>query len=561
MSNSQSSETEENKIKTREAPWIHPEAVADLIRSGEAEDRDRPALIRLYIRAQMNIFAIPGKSGKGKNYWPDNQTIADSLGVSISDIQNALRNSDIERIDGGKGRGENKRFRIVKKGRNHGGKKGKSEKDKHKRDKSKKGMSKKGKGKKGRRGKRKTSDQRGRCDSENVESTSATRNIDVCQQSNLRLQHVESTSATGGEGDGLEIKGVEGEGGGSLRACAREPKDPPPLVPQVSIKKVTAEEAMGFLKPYALLAPKDLSQGYYDVIAKVSGCYHRTADDLDVTSAELFLKDFPSDFKRPEILANWIYWQAYQLPAKWNKKTHFFTKFEDTWGSFRPQAETILKDLKSIDEERRKVELLQQEEREEAERIRQEAEDALQTAEEEKLRREEQARQQTLHDAFVASLPAEDSIIPAVMAVPNPATLRRKDYVAWLDAMLKATGLMLVMKPDDNDWGYIRNAYRAAGLDPRKFISLTRDFIVAKAGIFIGRLKENIKIHKPIRCILTWDSYPDYFGVEMFHPEACAFDIPKHLLDYQTPGPPIEAKESMLAARADQEEFDMRLED
>ena len=47
----------------------------------------------------------------------------------------------------------------------------------------------------------------------------------------------------------------------------------------------------------------------------------------------------------------------------------------------------------------------------------------------------------------------------------------------------------------------------------------------------------------------------------MFHPEACAFDIPKHLLDYQTPGPPIEAKESMLAARADQEEFDMRLED
>ena len=556
MNNSQSSETEENKIKTREAPWIHPEAVADLIRSGEAEDRDRPALIRLYIRAQMALFGKAGQSGKAKDYWPDNQTIADCLGVDEYDVQNALRYSDIERIDGGKGRGQGKRFRIVKKEWNHGGKKVKRKKDKCKNDKRKKA-----KHKKCRRGKRKTSNQRGRCDSENVESTSATRNNDVCQQSNLRMQHVESTSATGGEGDGLEIKGEEGEGGGSLRACAREPKAPPPLVPQVSIKKVTAEEAMGFLKPYALLVPKEFSQGYYDVIAKVSGCYHRTADDLDVTSAELFLKDFPSDFKRPEILANWIYWRAGHLPAKWNKKTHFFTKFEDTWEDFRSQAETILKDLKSIDEERRKVELLQQEEREEAERIRQEAQDALQAAEDERLEREERARQQARHDAFVASLPAEDSIIPAIMAVPDPATLRRKDYVAWLDAMLKATGLMLVMKPDDNDWGYIRNAYRAAGLDPRKFISLTRDFVVAKADMFLGRLKEEIKIHKPIRGVVAWDSYSDYYGVDMFHPEACAFDIPKHLLDYQTPGPPIEAEESMLAARANQEEFDSRLED
>jgi hypothetical protein len=318
---------------------------------------------------------------------------------------------------------------------------------------------------------------------------------------------------------------------------------------------------MGFLKPYDLLVPKDFSQGYYDMIAKVSGCYHRTADDLDVTSAEIFLKDFAPDFKRPEILANWMYWRACQLPAKWNKKTHFFTKFEDTWENFHPQAITILKDLKEGDEERRKVELRQREEQAEAERMRQEAQDALWAAEEERREREEQARQQTRHNAFVASLPAEDSIIPAVTAVPDPATLRRKDYVAWLDAMLKATGLMLAMKPDCNDWSYIRNAYKAAGFDPRKFISLTRDFVVAKAGMFLGRLKEDINIHKPIRCEIKWDNYPDYFGVDLFHPEACAFDIPKHLLDYQTPGPPIEAEESMLDPQADQEGFESRFED
>lgn len=549
MNNSQSSETEE-KIKTREAPWIHPGAVADLIRSGEAEERDRPALIRLYIRAQMNFFAKPGKSGKGKNYWPDNQTIADSLGVSESDIQNALRNSDIERIDGGKGRGEDKRFRIVKKKRNHRGKKKKRKKG-----------GKKPKQKKGKRAKRKTSILREQSDSENVESTSAPRNIDVCQQSNLRLQHVESTSATGGEGDGLEIKGEEGEGGGSLRACAREPKAPPPVVSQNSFKKLTAEDAVGFLKTYDLLVAEEFSQGYYDQIAKVAGCYHRTVDDLDVTSAELFLKDFPSDFKRPEILANWIYWRACQLPRKWNKQTHFFTKFEDTWKAFRPQAETILKDLKRIDEERREVELRQREEQDEAERIRREAKDALQAEEEERLERERQARQQERHDAFVALLPLEDSIIASIMAVPDPATLRHKDYLAWLDALLKATGLMLVMQPDRNDWGYIRNAYKAVGFDPGKFISLTRDYVVSKACCLLGRLQADVSIHESRQCMLKWENYPEFFGVDLFHPECFGADIPKHLLDYQTSVPPAEAKKPMPAPMADRGDFDSPFED
>lgn len=546
MSNSQSSETEEKKIKTREAPWIHPDVVAGLIRSGEVEDRDRPALIRLYIRAQLNLFAKPGKSGKGKNYWPDNQTIAESLGVSKSDIQNALRDSDIERIDGGKGRGENKRFRIVKKDRNHGGKK----------DKSKKGKSKKDK-----RGKRKTSNQRGQSVSENVESTSAPRNIDVCQQSNQRLQHVESTSATGGEGDGLEIKGLEGEGGGSLRARAREPKAPPPVVSQDSFKIRTAEDATEYLKTYDLLKAEGFSQGYYDVIAMVLGCYHRTVDDLDVTSAEFLLKDFPSDFKRPEILAKWIYWRARQLPAKWNKKTHFITKIEETWEAFHPQAETILKDLKEGDEERRKAELRQQEEQEEAERIRQEAQDALQAVEDERLEREERARLQTLHNAFVASLPAKDAIIASIKAVPDPATLRRKDYMEWLDALLGAAGLNIVMRPDHNDWGYIRNAFKAVGFDPRRFIERTREFAVAKAGHFHGRLKADVSVHKPMRCITEWSSYPEFFGVDMIRPESCAFEIPKHLLDYQTPAPPAEAERPMPAPKANRGDFESPFED
>lgn len=311
--NSESSETEEEITKVREAPWIHPEAVADLIRSSEAEERDRPALIRLYIRAQMNFFGKPGKSGKSKDYWPDNQTISECLGVPEYDVQNALRYSDIERIGGGKGRGQGKRFRIVKKEWNHGGKKVG----------------------------RKTSNQRDQSDSENVESTSAPRNIDVCQQSNQRLQHVESTSATGLEGDGLENNEVEGEGGGSLRAYAREPKTPPPLVPQVSFKKLTAEEAMGFLNDFDLVNPKSLAMAYYGLIAKIHGAslLDGSADDEKAT---LLLKGIP-EFQQQDIIASWMIWYVFQLSPKWNGDTHYLTRFSASWAKYSDMAKETQK--------------------------------------------------------------------------------------------------------------------------------------------------------------------------------------------------------------------------
>lgn len=311
---SESSETEEKITKVREAPWIHPEAVADMIRSNEAEERDRPALIRLYIRAQMNFFGKPGKSGKSKDYWPDNQTIAECLGVPEYDVQNALRYSDIERIGGGKGRGQGKRFRIVKKEWNHGG--------------MKIGRIK--------------SNQRDQSDSENVESTSAPRNIDVCQQSNQRLQHVESTSATALEGDGLEKRGVEGEGGGSLRAYAREPNTPPPLVPQVSFKKLTAEESKEYLNDFDLIDSDSLPLAYYGLIAEVCGAsLHDGSGDAD--KAALLLKGIPAEFRRQDVIASWMIWYVFQLSPKWNGDTHYLTRFSASWATYSDMAKETQK--------------------------------------------------------------------------------------------------------------------------------------------------------------------------------------------------------------------------
>ena len=415
MSNSQSSETEENKIKIREAPWIHPGAVADLIRSGEAEDRDRPALIRLYIRAQMNLFANPGKSGKGKNYWPDNQTIADSLGVSTSDIQNALRDSDIERIDGGKGRGEDKRFRIVKKERNHGGKKKKRKKVKGGKSKKVKG----GKEKKGRRPGRKIPKEKTR--KSHVKSTCGARNIDVCQQSNLRVRHVKSTCATGLEGDGLEKKRDECEGGGKPRACARRPGSPPPDR-CFSFSEKKAEEAKEFLDGFDLLDDAGLALAYYGLVSRVCGASLIDGSD-DADKAKMLLKSVPAGFRKRETIRSWMIWYVSRLAPRWDKATHYLTRFSDSWSAYRPLAEKAWSDRMA---ERQKIRAKEIEAMERQCRESREAEKVARRRAEEARRREEaeaQAKRKMEQDAFRKTLPTPEAIREAVGAVGDAARL------------------------------------------------------------------------------------------------------------------------------------------
>lgn len=496
MNNSESSETDEKTTITREAPWIHPGAVADLIRSGEAEERDRPALIRLYIRAQMAFFGKPGKSGKAKDYWPDNQTIADCLGVDEYDVQNALRYSDIERIDGGKGRGQDKRFRIVKKERNHGGKKAKR--------------------KNGKRGKRKTSNQRGQSVSENVKSTLAPRNNDVCQQSNLRMQHVESTSAIGVEGDGLENNGREGEGGGRPCADAPLPKSPPPVSPD-SFKNLTAEEALKFLEPFNLLEAGGLSQGYYDAIAKVSGCYRKTADDLDVTSATKCLDGLPPDYRRPEILAGWILWRARQLPCKWNKNTHYFTKFEDTWPEYLPSASKTLEGFL------------------EAERAQEAEEASTRMAERERQWEQEQAERRAKHEAFVAELPARESVVAAIKAVSAPETFGYNDALKWIGTLVAAPGLRLFMEKSPYEYKYIESAYRAVQYKPGAMIEKTKVFFGRIFLMVLEQLRGDEVSHELMPMNIKWENFCDHFGLEERKARLCPFRIPSGAINYKNP--------------------------
>lgn len=481
---------ESEKTKAREAPWIHPEAVADLIRSGEAEERDRPALIRLYIRSQMNFFGKPGKSGKSKDYWPDNQTIAECLGVPEYDVQNALRYSDIERIGGGKGRGQGKRFKIVKKEWNHGGKKVG----------------------------RKTSNQRDQSDSENVESTSATRNIDVCQTSDQRVRHVESAPATGLKGIGLEKKRMEGEGGGMPRAEARQPKTPPP-VSHDSFFRIGADEAMEYLNGFDLTEPRELAKAYYGLIVRVCGT-SPTDGSWDAEKATLLLKGIPDAFRRQDVLASWMVWYVLRLGRRWDKATHYLTRFSDSWDAYRPLVEEAerarleeVSRLRALKVQAREEQ--QRQEREEMQKIREEDE----RREAERRKAEEDARRlRALEEeaAFRKSLPSPEAVREAVGAVELPAKGIAKygGYIDFVDALLRSVPVLGLWRDWETHWcNPICNLLDKAKGDLDGLEQQTREFVASVALYHLAALKRESRVTMP-KLEVTSDLFAEYFGVD-----------------------------------------------
>lgn len=483
-------ESESNKNKPREVPWIHPEAVAGLLRSGEAEKRDRPALIRLYIKARMAQFGRPGKNGgAGKDYWEDNRTIAESLCVREYDVINALRNSNIGRAGGGRGRGRDKRFRLAKAKRQRGGKE-----------------------KKGRRPGRKIPKEKTR--KSHVKSTCGARNIDVRQQSNLRVRHVKSTCATGLEGDGLEKKRDECEGGGKPRACARRPGPPPPDR-CFSFSKKKTEEAKEYLDGFDLLDPAGLALAYYGLVSWVCGASLTDGSD-DADKAKMLLKSVPAGFRKRETVRSWMIWYVSRLAPRWDKATHYLTRFSDSWSAYRPLAEKAWSDRMA---ERQKIRAKEIEAMEREYRESREAEKEARRREEEARRREEaeeEAKRKMEMEAFRKTLPTPEAIKAAVGAVAVPAAGIGKyaGYMDFLEALLKAVPVLRLWREVESRWADpVCNLLRKAKDDSRGLETRTRDFVASVAEDFIGMLTRENRSALP-KLEATSDMFVRYFGVD-----------------------------------------------
>ena len=286
-----------------------------------------------------------------------------------------------------------------------------------------------------------------------------------------------------------------------------EPKTPPP-VSRSSFRKMTAEESREFLKPYDPLVAEEFSRGYYALIAKVSGCRLHAAKELDVSSAELCLRDLPPEYRRPEILWGWAHDYARRLPRRWSKETHYFTKFEDSWTQYHPTADRILEEIRKAERGRREAERQRQREQEEAER---------------RARRE----------AFVAGLPTEATIASAIEAVPDPETFGHNDSLRWVDDLAKSTGLMLVMASSPYEYSYIEIAYRAVGYDPVKMILETKQLFLRIANDVLGQLHGDESRDKLVPMRVKWDVFCRHFGLDEWHARVHPHRIPDNACGYR----------------------------
>ena len=294
--------------RDRERPWIHPEAVAALVKEGLVEPKDIPALIRLYVRAQ-----IEWHRKADKDYWEGNEAIAKALGVPLYKVENAIRRSAVmSRNNGGKGRGADKRFTVT----------------------------------------------------ESAKPTESTSHIDGCHQSDRRVETVNLADATS-QIDGCHRNRRKRNKDKVTQKEGRE-EEPTSLPVRDSSSFKSEEEFREVLTEYDLVDSRELPHAYYSLLTKCTGS-PITASEKDIDFAARCLEALPENLRRPDVISAWLVWWCMARPRK-RDKTWWFTSFSGSWSEFHQKAIAIAEAADEAERERREAERQRQREQEEAER-------------------------------------------------------------------------------------------------------------------------------------------------------------------------------------------------
>ena len=299
----------DQSTKKRKSPWIHPEAIAALVQNGRIEDKDIPALIRLYVLSQ-----IEWHRKADTDYWEGNEAIAKALGVPLHKVENAIRRSAaISRDNGGKGRGADKRFAVT----------------------------------------------------EPAKPSGNTSQIDGCHQSDRRVETVKLTDATS-QIDGCHRNRRKRNKDKVTQKEGRE--EEPASLPVVNSSSFRSEEEAGEIrKKYDLVDPHGLSQAYYAFLSKCTG-YPLNASEKDIGYAAKCLDALSGDnLRRPDVISAWLVWWCMARPKK-RDRTWWFTSFSGSWGGFRQQAIALAEATDEAERERQEAERRRQQEQEESER-------------------------------------------------------------------------------------------------------------------------------------------------------------------------------------------------
>lgn len=276
---------------------------------------------------------------------------------------------------------------------------------------------------------------------------------------------------------------------------------------------------MEYLNGFDLTKPRELARAYYGLIVRVCGA-SPTDGSGDDEKAALLLKGIPDAFRRQDVVASWMVWYVLRLGRRWDKATHYLTRFSASWDAYRPLVEEAERArlekvgrLRALEVQAREEH--QRREREEMQKIREEDE----RREAERREAEEEARRlRALEEeaTFQKSLPSPEAVREAVRAVELPAKGIAKygGYIDFMDALLRSVPVLRLWRDWETHWcNPICNLLDKTKGNQDGLEQQTREFVASVALYHLAALKRESHVTMP-KLEATSDMFVEYFGVD-----------------------------------------------
>lgn len=324
----------------------------------------------------------------------------------------------------------------------------------------------------------------------------------------------------------------------------------PPSIRHHSIffKKEDKDRALKSLKELDLDTPGSFCKAYFGLL-KTFRRIDLTEKSMDlIIASEILEGRIPRDYRRHQILANWMVWYILSPPCP--KEPPYLSNFKKSWDDYLPTATTLWEAITAPERKRREAELkaqreqdarnckermalqaIQEKQRQKEARAREEARRQKAIEEEEARKKravEEMEAKRRKADEFLKSLPSPEAIRLAVDAVPvHPDWLNNNfGYHIFMGAMLRSVPVLKFADfHDPMMYHYPYIARDAFGEDHRAFEQKSRDFVLAEVEHLIAELKAKGESSCP-NLEISWKRFARFFGI----PEEARFERPRTMV-------------------------------
>lgn len=305
-------------------------------------------------------------------------------------------------------------------------------------------------------------------------------------------------------------------------------------------------KARGYLNDFVLLNPMEFCKSYFGLL-KMFKKGNLTEGELDSVIAPECLNKVPQEFRRQDIIAEWMIW--FVLTPHRPKGSLYLSYFKKSWEDFSPIAIDLLETITAPERQQREAEAKARQERQDREdKARQERQDredekerrlldeeirqslekkkAAAEAKRQKEIQEEEARKKMAIEEeekrereiekFQKSLPSLESIRLSVNTVLTPENWLDNyyGYQNFMEAMFRSISVLrLTCGTDNKMYHYPYLARDSFGGDHGAYEQKSREFVLAEAERIIDELKAHGVSAAPISPI-SWRRFAQFFGID-----------------------------------------------